>query len=97
MHPLKPCLEEGASHLDEGLGQARALSVITLRINSLLLDLSALIVHMVTMVVLVTISNFQFGPAQKPDAAFGLPYAAFGLDLIVAGQAASLPMPSLSH
>jgi len=92
MHPLKPCLEEGASHLDEGLGQAGALSVITLRINSLLLDLSALIVHMVTMVVLVTISNFQFGPAQKPDC-----YAAFGLDLIVAGQAASLPMPSFSH
>jgi len=92
MHLIKPCLQEGASHLDEGLGQAGALGVITLRIDSLLLNLSALVMHVVAMVVLVTIGDLQLGPAQKPDC-----YAAFELDLIVAGQAASLPMPSFSH
>ena len=52
------------AHLDEGLGEAGALSVIALCINCLLLNLHALIMHMIAMVVLMPISDFQLGPAQ---------------------------------
>ena len=52
------------AHLDEGLGEAGSLSVIALCINCLLLNFHALIMHVIAMVVLVPIGDFQLGPAQ---------------------------------
>ena len=59
------------AHLDEGLGEAGALSVIALCINRLLLNLHALIMHVIAMVVLVPVSDFQLGPA-RPKSKSGI-------------------------
>ncbi len=53
-------------HLDKGLGEARALGIIALRIDRLLLDLCALVVHMVAVVVLVSARDLQLGPVIQP-------------------------------
>ena len=76
-HHLPPLLHDcsmaralcltGGKHLDEGLGEARALGVIPLHVHRLLLDLRALVMHMVPMVMLVPVGDVQLGPGQGPD------------------------------
>jgi hypothetical protein len=52
------------THLDERLGEARALGVVTLGVHRLLLNVRALLVVVVAVVVRVPVPNVQRGPAR---------------------------------
>jgi hypothetical protein len=49
--------------LYESPGEARALGIVALCVNCLLLNLHALVMHVVPMVVLMAIGDLQLGPA----------------------------------
>ena len=68
--PLQPgagALSRVKTHLDEGLGEAGALGVIPLHIHRLLLNVHALVMHMVPVVVLVPVGDLQLGSGKASD------------------------------